>query len=88
MRDMRGECLLDPSHPTRRRQERRSANVPVSSLRTSMQTNGNVIDAAVARAGAGHLSLHIPDGGEHGYGDEEEDREDDHHMVGHHAPES
>jgi hypothetical protein len=41
----------------------------------------------VARASAGHLSPHIPDGGEHGYGDEEKDREDDHHMVGH-APES
>ena len=86
MRDTRGECLLDPSHPTRRHQERRSANVPVSSLRTSMQTSGNVIDAAVARAGAGHLSPHIR--GEHGYGDEKKDREDDRHMVGHHAPES
>ena len=53
-----------------------------------MQTSGNVIDAAVARAGAGHLSPHIPDGGEHGYGDEKKDREDDRHMVGHHAPES
>jgi hypothetical protein len=34
------------------------------------------------------LSPHIPDGGEHGYGDEEKDREDNHHMVGHRAPAS
>ena len=31
--------------------------------------------------------LHIPDGGEHSYGDEEIDREDNHYMVGHRAPE-
>jgi hypothetical protein len=34
------------------------------------------------------LAPHIPDGGEHGYGDEEKDREDNHYMVGHRAPES
>jgi hypothetical protein len=34
------------------------------------------------------LMLHIPDGGEHSYGDEEIDREDNHYMVGHRAPES
>ena len=31
----------------------------------------------VARASAGHLSPHIPDVGEHGYGDEEKDQEED-----------
>jgi hypothetical protein len=34
------------------------------------------------------LVPHIPHGGEHGYGDEEKDREDNHYMVGHRAPES
>jgi hypothetical protein len=34
------------------------------------------------------LSSHIPEGGEHGYGDEEKDREDNYHVVGHRAPAS
>jgi hypothetical protein len=34
------------------------------------------------------LSPHIPDGGEHGYGDEAKNQEDNHHVVGHRAPES
>jgi hypothetical protein len=32
------------------------------------------------------LASHIPDGGDHGYGDQEKDREDNHRMVGHRAP--
>jgi hypothetical protein len=34
------------------------------------------------------LTPHIPEGGEHGYGDEEKDREDNHRIVGHRAPAS
>ena len=33
------------------------------------------------------LAPHIPDGGEHGYGDEVKNQEDSHHVVGHRAPE-
>ena len=34
------------------------------------------------------LAPHIPDGGEHGHGDEVKNQEDNHHVVGHRAPES
>ena len=34
------------------------------------------------------LAPHIPDRGEHGYGDEVKNQEDNHHVVGHRAPES
>ena len=34
------------------------------------------------------LAPHIPDGGEHDYGDEVKNQEDNRHVVGHRAPES
>ena len=67
----------------------REGLIPPSRARSS--PTRRTFGATLCEASAGAmkpLMLHIPDGGEHSYGDEEIDREDNHYMVGHRAPES